>query len=161
MPKENRPLSAPRQLGIGGGEDAASLTLSPTHVALHGLSSAQTPIQSSLVLDEEGIAVVARTTTPPPGARSGPVYTTDGAAFAVPTGRVFLRMQEGQDPETVRAAIERTGFTLEEIPVYAPHAVWLAPRGEIAEALALLPELERVPGVVKVEPEILRERGKR
>ncbi len=92
---------------------------------------------------------------------AGPVYSAGtGGPLAVPTGRVFVRLAEQARAEDKRAQFEAAGFDIERTPSYAPHTAWLVPRnGGVAHALPALADLERIPGVVHVEPQMLMGRA--
>lgn len=173
MRRQFRPDAPPRQVSVGTGKDAATYELSEEHAALHGLGADEAPAGAVLRLLAEGIAVVpargaaargrkaARSAGA--GASVGPVYRlAKGSSLAVPTGRVFLRLAEGRSAEEARAAIETAGFSIEEIPVYAPNAAWLVPKtADVAAALAALPALRALDGVEHVEPELLARKARR
>lgn len=92
-----------------------------------------------------------------------PVYASgDGGSLAVPTGRVFVTFAKGHRADEKRRDFEALGFTIEQVPAYAPHAAWLAPReGGVAEALVGLAKLHAIAGVEHVEPQMLMERALR
>jgi hypothetical protein len=94
---------------------------------------------------------------------TGPVYAAGpGGPLAVPTGRVFVRLAEGLRPEDRRAAFARAGFAIERTLSYAPQAAWLRPaRGGVASALPGVRALQRIAGVVHVEPQLLMTRAER
>jgi hypothetical protein len=96
----------------------------------------------------------------PKRGRTGPVYYTgDSRTLAVPTGRLFVRLKKGLRAESKEAAFARAGYAIADIPSYAPNAAWLAPaRGSIADSLARIGRVERIAGVVNVEPELLQPR---
>jgi hypothetical protein len=88
----------------------------------------------------------------------GPVYRRSGGSLAVPTGRVFVRLGEGESVRTRTSELEAAGFQVEEVPSYAPHAAWVRPAsGRIADALGSLDRLRRLPGVEHVEPQLVGE----
>jgi hypothetical protein len=94
------------------------------------------------------------------GEEAGPVYSAgpDGP-LAIPTGRVFVRLQDGVTPDTKRQAFGAAGFAIERTLPYAPNAAWLRPtEGGVAGALAGLSALENTPDVVHVEPQLLMQR---
>ncbi|RPI55449.1 MAG: hypothetical protein EHM55_07860 [Acidobacteria bacterium] len=91
----------------------------------------------------------------------GPVYSAGtGGPLAVPTGRVFVRLEEHARAVDKRPQFEAAGFEIEGTPSYAPHTAWLVPRqGGVAYALPALADLERIPDVVHVEPQLLMGRA--
>jgi hypothetical protein len=107
-------------------------------------------------------AVVLRRNPKGGGARdrTGPVYYTgDPGTLVVPTGRLFVRLKTGVRATSKKTAFARAGYDIVEIPSYAPNAAWLAPtRGTIADSLANIHRVERIAGVVNVEPQLLQPR---
>ena len=89
-----------------------------------------------------------------------PVYGSgEEGPVAVPTGRVFIRLQEGLRPNDKLADFAAAGFEIERTVSYAPHAVWLRPtEGGVARALNGIAQLEAIPDVAHVEPQMLLER---
>lgn len=80
-------------------------------------------------------------------------------ALAVPTGAIFIRFKEGTLAESRRAEIEQAGYTLTNIPPYAPHAAWVqSADGGIAAALNGASKLLDLQDVENVEPQMLQER---
>ena len=78
----------------------------------------------------------------------------------MPTGRVFVRLTDAAKAEDRRAEFEAAGFAIERTVSYAPHTAWLVPRHRgVAYALGALTELERIPDVVHVEPQLLMGRA--
>jgi hypothetical protein len=86
-----------------------------------------------------------------------PVYRAEpSGAFAIPTGRVWVRFKEGIDAAAKHAAIAKAGFDLEESPAWAKHAAWLRARsGNIADALSAARRLVSLGDVEHVEPQML------
>jgi hypothetical protein len=86
-----------------------------------------------------------------------PVYRAQpSGAFAVPTGRIWVRFAEGVKAEGQQEAMEKLGFSIAESPAWAPQAAWVrASSGKIADALAAASRLKTLPDVELVEPQIL------
>jgi hypothetical protein len=98
--------------------------------------------------------------TPDARVDAEPVYSAgrDGP-LAVPTGRIFVRLDDGVTPGERSAQFESLGLRIEKTLPYAPNAAWLCPaRGGAAEALRVLGEVEQVPGVAHAEPQMLMQR---
>jgi len=97
------------------------------------------------------------------GAEVGPVYSAgSNGPLAVPTGRVFVRLAEGNRAEEHRAQFTAAGFDIEQLLSYAPNAAWLRPReGGVAAALGGLEKLHSLAAVTHVEPQLLMERALR
>ena len=154
--------SYPSQLRAGSGKEKVVLALRPD---LHSVRGAEgTRAQASRAVLREGSHDVYEVLAgQPEGRDEGPVYSVgEDGPIAVPTGRVFVRLEEGLRAEERRPQLLAAGFEIEQVPSYAPHAAWLRPReGGVAAALHGLAALERVPGVVHVEPQLLRERAAR
>jgi hypothetical protein len=90
-----------------------------------------------------------------------PVYGHDDDDLpAVPTGWVFIELEEGKLIEKKRELLLEKRFSIQEILKYAPHCAWLvSDRGDIAEALNHMPDLMQIPDVVNVKPQLLRPRS--
>lgn len=117
----------------------------------------------SFYLEDGRIAVVQGKPTGEVQPSLGAVYTlgTDGP-LAVPTGRVFIRFKEGDNAATHQGDIEKAGYTIEEIPVYAPHAAWLQTKnGDKALALQSISKLRALEDVEHVEPQVLMQQVSR
>ncbi len=93
--------------------------------------------------------------------KAGPVYSAGpGGPLAVPTGRVFVRLEEGVSPDTRRDEFSAAGFEIERTLPYAANAAWLRPlQGGVAQALTRLRDLQKTQDVVHVEPQLLMERA--
>jgi hypothetical protein len=154
----------PSQLRVGSGSEKVVLVLRPDlHSVRHAAGRA--PKAAIAWLDEGAGAygVFAGGPAARAAGDEGPVYSTgEDGPLAVPTGRVFVRLSEGLRAEDHRSQFGAAGFEIEQVPSYAPDAAWLRPReGGVAAALNGLHELERLAGVVHVEPQLLRERAAR
>jgi hypothetical protein len=97
---------------------------------------------------------------PPAGSRSmTAVYTLAPGRLAVPTGRVFVRFREDVVPAARSDDLQRAGYRIAQTLAYAPSAAWLeADDGEVVSALRNIEKLERMNGVVNVEPQLLAPR---
>lgn len=86
-----------------------------------------------------------------------PVYRLGpSGALSVPTGAVFVRFEEGAAPADRTEALQEAGYRIASVPAYAPHTAWLEERtGDLAEALAGIRRLGAIPGLVRVEPQML------
>jgi hypothetical protein len=94
---------------------------------------------------------------------AGTVYRRrPGGEPVVATGRAFVRFPEGESAEAHREALAAAGFELEEVPSYAPNAAWVrAGDGSVAAALHGIDALARLPGVERVEPQLVGEAARR
>lgn len=86
-----------------------------------------------------------------------PVYSAgENGPLAIATGRLFVRLNDGQNPEDFRDQFASAGLEIERVLAYAPSAAWLKPSsGGAVEALGLVPTLESLPEVALVEPQLL------
>jgi hypothetical protein len=86
-----------------------------------------------------------------------PVYRAQpSGAFAIPTGRVWVRFADGVEAARQHEAMAKLGFRIEESPAWAPQAAWVrASSGKIADALADASRLKALPDVAQVEPQML------
>lgn len=81
---------------------------------------------------------------------------------AIATGTVLVRFAEGENADTRNDDLRAAGYEIERRLPYAPHAVLVRARtGKVSDALNDLGRLERIPGVVNVEPQMIMERAKR
>lgn len=90
------------------------------------------------------------------------VYRGTGGALYVPTGRVFIRLDESARAEAHADAFRKLGFIIAQTLPYAPHAAWLEREdGDVAAALHSIGALEKLPHVCNVEPQLLTTRALR
>jgi hypothetical protein len=92
-----------------------------------------------------------------------PIYALQSeGSLAVPTGLVFIRFQERVEVKSRSSAIQQAGYAIAQTPSYAPHAAWLRARsGKILDGLVGIPQLEAIPDVENVEPQMLMASVKR
>lgn len=96
------------------------------------------------------------------GQAIGPVYRKASGEIAVPTGRALVRFADADRAEHHRDEIAAAGFDLEQPLSYAPQAAWVrASSGEITDTLSGLAQLEELPGVENVEPQLITEAARR
>lgn len=139
----------------------------PGLFAVHGRIPASLQASARLVLNEGGVAVLSgapgRAAAAPGVEAVTPVYALHPAGPpAVPTGLVFVRFTEPTTLQARRDEIMAAGYTIVEVPAYAPHAAWVrAAHGGIAASLAGAAALAGIPGVVSVEPQMLSESVRR
>ena len=126
------------------------------HYAVHGQPA--NARGAALQNGESGIAVIAGQ----PKAidqNVTAVYRND-SALAVPTGRVLVRFAEGVDAGEYAKQIEQAGYHIEQTLSYAPNAAWLCDcEGDVAGALNRIDQLEKLPDVENVEPQMLSQRA--
>lgn len=147
--------SAPHRLtGAGSGE--ASYELADDLVAVHR-ADAESPMLLAVAAGEVSYEPGAQRSEWRGDAVVGPVYRRRPAGeVAVPTGRAFVRFSEGERAEDRREGFAATGFELDAIPPYAPHAAWVrASCGAIEETLRSLDRLRALAGVEHVEPQLI------
>jgi hypothetical protein len=134
-----------------------------THLfAVHGSVPRALQAQVSQVLGDGEVSLCRGETprAPEPDLLSklSPVYSLGpGSPPAVPTGRVFIRFTEHVAAQDRQDDLIRLGYRIARITPYTRHTAWLGSvSGTIVEALAGLSDLEQIPDVVNVEPEILK-----
>jgi len=142
-----------------GGSGDTRYELDDSLIAMHGggpAKGASTPVAS---LEGGDITIVPAGQASGRPKRTGPVYRAGpGGPIAVPTGRVFVRFREGTSAESKREEVAAAGFAVESVPAYAPHAAWVRPASErVTDALVDLDRLQRLPGVERVEPQLVSE----
>ncbi len=90
----------------------------------------------------------------------GPVYRQRARGpIAVPTGRVLVRLHEGQTLDGRYDELCAAGFDVEGSLAYAPHAAWLRPRtGRAVDGIRQLTRLNHLDGVENAEAQMLTEK---
>jgi hypothetical protein len=98
-----------------------------------------------------------------PPAGTWPVYRRpDDGELVAATGRIFVRLAEGQRAADHGDAFRSAGYEIDRALPWAPNAAWLrATDWGVAAALSRLSQLAAVPGVSNVEPELLRRRSRK
>lgn len=159
--------SFPRQILVSSRPGSQTYTLMPGYYAIHGQQPG-TPAPDAAYLFNEGTIAVFKgspdqATVAPAPDKLSPVYTLlPGGSPAVPTGLIFIRLEEGVPVGERKDKIKGAGYEVAESLAYAPNAAWLRARsGNIADALAGLKALEKLPDVESVEPQMLMESGRR
>ncbi|MHC5724928.1 MAG: hypothetical protein ACYTXY_12460 [Nostoc sp.] len=142
---------------------SVSYTRKPGYYAVHYNQPNTMPLGAILQLNDGKIAVFPGEPNQSEQEIVTPIYTLQpNGSVAVPTGLVFIRFAEGVDVESQREIINRAGYEIVQSLDYAPHAAWLrAQSGNIADAIARIPQLEAIPKVENIEPQMLMERGLR
>ena len=120
------------------------------------------PKGAALTLEDDGVTYLVMRGEPAANADAGAVYMGNGGLMFVPTGRVFVRLDDDMPLEAHAEAFRRLGYVIAQTLPYAPNAGWLQHAEEdVAEALRGIPELARLPGVQSVEPQLLTVRAQR
>jgi hypothetical protein len=151
---------------VHGGTTKAVFERCPDLYAVRETPDAATADAVAVIPDDAASTFAVYKGAPPKdqtGGDVGPVYSAGpGGPLAVPTGRVFVRLAPGVRADERRDQFEAAGFRIEKTLSYAPNAAWLCPStGSVAEALPRLDELEKLPDVEHVEPQLLMERSLR
>jgi len=116
----------------------------------------------ALTLEDDGVTYLVMRGEPAANADAGAVYMGNGGLMFVPTGRVFVRLDDDIPLEARAEAFRRLGYVIAQTLPYAPNAGWLEHADkDAAEALRGIPELARLPGVQSVEPQLLTVRAQR
>ena len=160
----------PEQIRVGSGGSAVSYTRKPGYYAIHYNQPKTVASGAVLQLNDGAMSTTGYAYAVFPGEPNqseqgtlSPIYTLQpNGSLAVPTGLVFIRFAEGVDVESQREVINRVGYEVAQSLDYAPHAAWLrAQSGNIADAIAGIPQLEAIPKVENIEPQMLMEKGLR
>lgn len=120
-----------------------------------------------LVLEDNAITICRGTPLPladlPPSLTITPVYALDPhGPLAVPTGQIFIRFTPGIKIQDRRSSLAERGYTIVQIPSYAPHTAWIqSTNGDIATGLQNIGRLNDLPDVVHAEPQLLMQRKNR
>ncbi|MCC5645477.1 hypothetical protein LC607_21510 [Nostoc sp. CHAB 5824] len=169
----------PEQIRVGGDaygglrlRTAVSYTRKPGYYAIHYNQPKTVASGAILQLNDGAMSTTGYAYAVFPGEPNqnqseqgtlSPIYTLQpNGSLAVPTGLIFIRFAEGVDVESQREVINRAGYEVAQSLDYAPHTAWLrAQSGNIADAIAGIPQLEAIPKVENIEPQMLMERGLR
>jgi len=116
----------------------------------------------ALTLEDDGVTYLVMCGEPAPTADAGAVYMGNGGLMFVPTGRIFVRLDDGIPLEARAEAFRRLGYVIAQTLPYAPNAGWLERADkDAAEALRGMADLAKLPGVQHVEPQLLTVRAQR
>jgi hypothetical protein len=116
----------------------------------------------ALTLEDDGVTYLVIRGEPAPTADAGAVYMGSGGVMFVPTGRIFVRLDDEASLEAHAEAFRKLGYVITHVLPYAPNAGWLERADkDAAEALRGIPDLARLPGVQSVEPQLLTVRAQR
>jgi hypothetical protein len=142
--------AAPNELRHSTEQPDVTYALADDVVATHGAEAGGSDMSIASVDDA------------PDDGTAGPVYRTAGGGLAIPTGRALVRFADSDRAEHHRDEIAAAGFDLEQPLSYAPQAAWVrASSGEITDTLSGLSQLEQLPGVEHVEPQLLTQAARR
>ena len=155
----------PHQIRSGTHPSAALYSRESGYYAVHYKQPGTAAPGAILQLNEGAIAVFPGEPDEPENALQltsttgtvGPIYTLQpGGSFAIPTGLVFIRFAPGVEVDTQHDAIQNAGYEVAQSLSYAPNAAWLrASSGSLLEALKGISQLELIPHVEAVEPQML------
>jgi hypothetical protein len=116
----------------------------------------------ALTLEDDGVTYLVIRGEPAANADAGAVYMGNGGLMFVPTGRVFVRLDDDMPLEAHAEAFRKLGYVITHVLPYAPNAGWLERADkDAAEALRGIPDLACLPGVQNVEPQLLTVRAQR
>lgn len=90
--------------------------------------------------------------------RAGTDVQGGAGGLAVPTGRVFVRFAEAIKIETRADELRNLGYRITQMLSYAPNAGWLEAVDGADSALQNIAGVEKLRGVVNVEPQLLSPR---
>lgn len=160
--KDDLVAGFPREIEFDTNSGRTRYALAQGVYAVHGGKVGGEPL---LRLESEGIEV--HEGTPPTEVPHGTVITPayrlgPQGPLAVPTGAVFVRLEEGHRLEALQERLADVGFTLTQVLPYAPHAGWArASSGRVQDTLEKFTVLLGLESVAAVEPQLLTERRKR
>jgi hypothetical protein len=142
---------------------AVSYTRKPGYYAIHYKQPKTVATGAILLLNDGAIAVFPGEPNQSEQGTLTPIYTIQpNGSLAVPTGLVFIRFAEGVNVESQREIINRAGYVVAQSLPYAPHTAWLrAQSGNIADAIAGISQLQAIPKVENIEPQMLMEKSLR
>ena len=161
------PSSFPDALQIRTERGSLRYTKQPGFYAVHGPlpNNLQTAVE--LVLEDNTVTICrgepALSADLPTSLKITPVYALDPhGPLAIPTGQIFLRFTPDVKTDERRGNLADHGYTVVRIPSYAPHTAWVqATNGDIATSLLNIEQLNGLPGLVNVEPQLLMQRKNR
>lgn len=127
---------------------------------LVGKSRKRLSADDEVILDDEQFdQVIIRARTSESETEAMPVFRIGNTAeFAMPTGRLFVRIRNRAPLQDSREQIDKEGFRIDRINAWAPHSGWLAPKGHaLKHALSKLSTMEGKLDA-DVEPEMIATR---
>lgn len=151
----------PRTLRASTADPRAVYRRMPELIAIHERAAPPDGWEVVLTLEDPPIVVCRRDAGALPRAllqSVTPVYALDRRGTpAVPTGLVLVRFRDGIAASTCGDVMSRAGYRIHDVLPYAPSAAWVkAASGGIPASLRGIPALESMPGVVNVEPQMVR-----
>lgn len=154
------PLAAfPDAFRVTTSDRIASYRRAPDLFAHHGPDEGGDVV---FALDDPPIQVLRGVPRRPKAGTLSPVYALEGGGPVVPTGLVLVRFSSGMRAADQDRALRAAGYEIREELTHAPEAAWVAViEGGIAESLRGLRRLGGVPGVVHVEPQLVRRSARR
>ena len=167
MGPHNSSSSFPDVLQIRTERDSLRYVKQSTLFAVHGSLPNYLKTAVELVLEGNAITICRGEPLPsadlPTSLKITPVYALDHhGPLAVPTGQIFIRFTPDVKSEECRGNLVDHGYTIVQIPSYAPNTAWVqATNGDIATSLLNIEQLNGLPGVVNVEPQLLMQRKSR
>ncbi len=135
-------------------------TRAENYHAVKNAPSAQAKEAVLTLKDDDSTYLILKGEPQAPGEGVSAVYQGNGGVLVVPTGRVFVRLNEGARVEAHAPAFRKLGFVITQSLPYAPHVAWLEREdGDAAAALRSVGALEKLPQVCNVEPQLLAARA--
>lgn len=135
--------------------------------AVHGPIPSQCSAQIVSVIEEEKLVVCRGDPRQLPAPCDlpavTPVYALESSDVpAVPSGLVLIRFSDHVEADEQRNILLQIGFVIDRVLPYAPQAAWVrSAKDDIAAALRGIAELETLPEVVNVEPQMLMQAARR
>lgn len=161
MPADHGAAQFPDSLRASREKPSRRYRLVKTHVAVHGRQHPVDATEATLHFAAENIAVhpsaaLARIAIAPSDSLS-PVYeASEGGSLAVPTGWIYVRYASAMKLDGQTARLRAAGYRIVRTLAYAPSAGWVAAiAGGIASSLNGIGNLDAIPGVEEVAPQML------
>jgi hypothetical protein len=89
-----------------------------------------------------------------------PVYESENGRLVFPTGKVWVRFARETDVRDRAADLAAAGYSIENVPGYAPHGAFVVGE-DAAAALNGLERLRALEGVEHVEPQVVQQAARR
>lgn len=154
-----RLISYPAKIAVSKEKSDKFYVRLPDYVAVHHEPNTLKPEAVTTIGEEISVlrADPASIQDSRPDEQLTPVYALGGGErYAVPTGLVFVLLDEGTEIGQCEQQIRNAGYEVVRRLEYAPNSAWLRSRsGEIDEALNGLKKLDAIPQIKNVEPQML------
>lgn len=159
---QSDPLS-PFPQKIRASLEASSLTYVrlPDHYAIHGTVPTELLMAVRETLNNQSISILQGKMNVERQNRLSltisPVYALEPHGVpAVPTGKLFIRLEEHIRAEEKRDILETMGYQIIDIPPYAPYTCWVSAHPDsLTTSLSHLSKLQTIADIRNIEPQML------